>query len=295
MHDIEWGSVPSMFFFRPTNGQRPTLCLKLNAILGFRTRLLTDCVLNVEAPDTRGLAVTSENRLVVSGEDGIAIFHNGSWENLNVSYRIGDLSGINCMVGYQKYLYISDERAKCVHVLNDKGAYLQEIALPYRPSGMAIHDGMMWIATPDRKLLEIYDLAVNGGIAPGTISRKGSFLLPAPSWFVAVNEDRVAVSMFDNTVHMLQRDGKSVYKYSGEADNFIPAGLALDKNNILYIADTSNFRVIVVCRKGVLLRYIANPTNAISLLLRADRLYVTGRNKTEVGYLTSYKLTWDRQ
>jgi len=119
-----------------------------------------------------------------------------------------------------------------------------------RPTGVAVQDGVIYVADPGARALWILDPAQNRSIK---LERVGDETLLSPV-AVAVRPDG-AVFVADSVlkkVYLVDRQGR-LQRIAAQGDLSRPAGLAYDvASNRLYVADSADHRIKVYDSSGVM-------------------------------------------
>lgn len=152
--------------------------------------------------------------------------------------------------------------------------------------GIAVWGDSMWLAVATfTGWIQQYTIKLDGTFSVSNSKRFGDNLqnldMNTPRQIVT-NGLRIAVAVFNsNQVHVFSISGLYMYtvKSGGGVNLHYPVGVALDNNNVLYISDTFNHRIVVVSADGQSSKTLLSASDGIkqpwALLILNDTLYVS--------------------
>jgi DNA-binding beta-propeller fold protein YncE len=203
-----------------------------------------------------------------TGQIEIIDFGNSTFESFSPK-GFGQLKlALNCFVDDRDYLYVADsERLQCV-VFDQNRNYLQSIgdAENFKPTDIFVFNDKIWISNSKKNQINVFDkLSFNALYSfPESESGDEDFLYFPTNIFV--NDDYVYVSdMGDFKIKIYTHEGKlvrTVGSYGRNIGQFArPKGIAVDRENNLFVVDAGFENTQIFDEKGNLLMYFGGPYN----------------------------------
>jgi sugar lactone lactonase YvrE len=169
---------------------------------------------------------------------------------------------INCCVDERGYLFIADANRKQIVVFDHDGKYLHAFgeAEDFRPTDVVVYQGRIWVANVQDHALYVYgteDYRLIGKV-PDLAAEEDGFIRQPTNIFI--NDNTLYVSDFgDFNVKKFSLDGEFlgvIGAYGNGPGRFTrPKGIALDREENLYVVDAAFENVQIFNNAGALLMH----------------------------------------
>jgi len=173
---------------------------------------------------------------------------------------------VNCYVDDKGLLYVADVGRKQIVVFDSLGKYVTSLgeAENFRPTDVFVKGEKIWVANFANNQLNVYDRGSYELIYTMPNSELGNDdYLYSPS-NIYVTDDKVYVSDFgDFKIKIYSHDGEfisSVGSFGRNIGQFVrPKGIAVDREDNLYVVDAGFENTQIFNREGQLLMFFGGP------------------------------------
>ncbi len=173
---------------------------------------------------------------------------------------------LNCFVDEDGMIYVADGVRLQVVVFDEKGNYVDAFgdADKFKPTDVFVSGNKIWVANIKNNKIHVYDKASRKFLysLPEAEQGEPGFLYSPANIFVT--SDKVYVSdMGDFKIKIFTHDGKylsSVGSNGTSAGQFMrPKGIAVDKEENLYVVDASFENTQILNKEGHVLLFFGGP------------------------------------
>ncbi len=175
---------------------------------------------------------------------------------------------LNCFVDDQNTLYVADSYRKQVVIFDQQGKYQGELGDTgrFKPIAVSVYRNRIFVTNLDGHAVVVFDKNSRKRVGSFPDRRKGEegFLYKPTS--IAVAENEIYVTDFGEAkIKVYNIAGsylRSIGSYGKSPGQFVrPKGIALDRNNNLYVVDAAFENVQIFDRRGRMLTYLGRPGN----------------------------------
>ena len=169
---------------------------------------------------------------------------------------------INCAVDDRGYLYIADTERNQVVIFDEKLKYFGSFGDPkdFKPTDVKYHDGKIWVCDLKSKKVQVFSRSTQNLLKafPEATQRDPEYLFSPANLYVT--DTKIFVSDFgDFKIKVFNLEGKfeySIGSYGQAPGQFVrPKGIAVDRNENLYVADAGFENVQIFDNQGQLLMF----------------------------------------
>lgn len=173
---------------------------------------------------------------------------------------------INCCLDDRGYLFVADANRRQIVVFDAERNYLHAFgeASDFKPTDVEVHQEKIWVANVQDHAVYVYDLKDYKLLAklPGPGAVEEGFIRQATN--ISVHNNALYVSDFgDFNVKKYSLEGNylgTVGAYGNEPGRFTrPKGIALDREDNLYVVDAAFENVQLFNASGELLMHFGGP------------------------------------
>ncbi len=261
-------------------------------IKGTRTAFET-YVLGEEIPEQilkpYGISSAQDIIIVVDTKLGSLIrmnLKNGTFEYINPTGRGLLKKPLNCFI-YDSLIFVNDIASKDIVVLNINGDFIDRFGSDVlsKPSDVIVNKNKAYVTDMDNNRVFVFSLENYKLLNSFPNSKEGdNSFLHSPT-HLTINNDRIYVCDFGEfNVKEFTTSGvfmKNIGKYGQNLGEFVrPKGIAVDKDNNLYVSDAAFENVQIFNPTGKLLMFFGGPyisTGYLNLPIRINIDYLNNQ------------------